>query len=102
MAGDALRRIERQDSLANGLTYGFLISWASFYGACKALGAHSCEVYAMHPRFAGRFMLIGAAVGTLVDASMHQTVYRARASGRPTVAPILSNGRFGARVSVGW
>ena len=50
-------------------------------------------------------MLIGGAVGTLVDASMHETVYRARASARPAVVPILSKGRYGAltpRPSARW
>ncbi len=102
VAGDAVRRIERQDSLADGFGYGFLIGWASLYGACKASGARDCELYAVFPQVVVPFMLIGGAVGTLVDASTHQTVYRAHASRRPAVAPILSKGRYGARVSVGW
>ena len=102
VAGDAVRRIERQDSLANGFGYGLLIGWASFYGACSASGPRDCGILATHPAIGGPFMLLGGALGMLVDSRMHQTVYRARASGRPTVAPILSRGRFGARVSVGW
>ena len=102
VAGDAVRRIERQDSLANGFGYGLLIGWASFYGACSASGARDCGILATHPVIGGPYMLLGGVLGMVVDARMHQTVYSARASGRPAVAPILSRGRFGARVSVGW
>lgn len=98
VAGDAVRRIERQDSLANGFAFGYLIGWALFYGVCEASEGSNCAAIAMLPQVGG----IGGAVGVLLDVGMHETVYRARASGRPAVAPILSNGRFGARVSVGW
>lgn len=102
VAGDEVRRIERQDSLANGIGLGLLIGWASFYGACAASGARDCAILSTHPVIGGPYVLLGGAVGALVDARMLQTVYRARASGRPAVVPILSKGRFGARVSVGW
>ena len=100
-AGD-LRLIERQDPLADGFAKGLLVSWALFYGLCEASGAHYCLSYSLSPQYAAIPYLLGGSFGLLIDASTHQTVYHARASGRPAVAPILSQGRYGARVSVGW
>ena len=96
-----LRLIERQDPLADGFAKGLLVSWALFYGLCEASGAHYCLSYSLS-HYAAIPYLLGGSVGLLLDASTHQTVYHARASGRPAVAPILSQGRYGARVSVGW
>ncbi|MCY4025048.1 MAG: hypothetical protein OXH75_01885 [Acidobacteria bacterium] len=99
-AGD-LRLIERQDPLADGFAKGVLASWAIFYGLCEAKGTHYCLGYSLSHYMATTYLL-GGFVGLLLDAEQHETVYRARASGRPAVAPILSQGRYGARVSVGW
>ena len=101
VAARDLRLIERQDPLADGFAKGLLVSWAIFYGLCEGSGAHYCLGYSLSHYVAIPYLL-GGFVGLLFDAEQHQTVYRARASGPPTVAPILSQGRYGARVSVGW
>ena len=101
VAARDLRLIERQDPLADGFAKGFLVSWAIFYGLCEGTGAHYCLHYSLSHYFAIPYLL-GGFVGLLLDAEQHQTVYRARESRRPAVAPILSQGRYGARVSVGW
>ena len=101
VAARDLRLIERQDPLADGFAKGLLVSWGLFYGLCEASGAHYCLPYSLS-RYVAIPYLLGGAVGLLVDATTHQTVYRARASRRTAVAPILSQGRYGARVSVGW
>ena len=48
------------------------------------------------------FVLAGAAIGALVDASMKKTFHLAPGSKRLSVAPMVSRDAMGARMSVGW
>ena len=100
--GAEVIRIERQDSWANGIGYGVLLGAATFYGWCSAAGARECGLYLLHPGFGGIFMLAGGVAGGVVDANRHATIYRASGSARASVKPIVSKGRFGAQLSVGW
>ena len=102
LTGADVIQIDRQDSWANGFGYGVLAGAASFYGWCHMLGARECGLYLIHPKWGGLWMVAGAVAGITMDAIMHKTVYRASGSARASVKPIVSKGRFGAQVSVGW
>ena len=102
LTGAEVFRLDRQDSWANGIGYGVLLGAATFYGWCHALGARECGLYLLHPGFGGVFMMFGGVAGAVVDAHVHKTVYRASTSTRASVKPIVSKGRFGAQLSVGW
>lgn len=44
----------------------------------------------------------GVAVGAVVDAFMHRTLYRRPSDAQVRVTPLVSPKRMGARVSVHW
>ena len=97
-----VRRIERQDSWANGLAYGIMTGAASFYGMCHGIGARECGWWLIQPRVGGAFMAVGGVVGVVVDALRHKTVYRAPGSRRVRFSPTVSPESLGTQVSISW
>ena len=96
-----VRRIERQDPLANGLGYGMATVAGSISAVCFAGGSRPGEcAYVL--LYAFPVVALGGAVGAVVDALRHETVYRAAGSMQASVSPIVSPGILGARVSVAW
>ena len=104
LTGADVIRIDRQDPWMNGIGYGVLIGAASFIGLClAAYGSPECVPAVLDPEYGGMWLMaVGAVVGISVDSSIHKMVYRASGSARASVKPIVSKGRFGAQVSVGW
>lgn len=97
----AVRRIERQDPLANGIGYGMAMVAGSISAVCFAGGSRPGEcAYVL--LYASPVVALGGAVGAVVDALRHETVYRAPGSMHASVSPIVSHGSLGARVSVAW
>ena len=102
LSADHVIRIERQDSLENGIWLGLAGGVGAMYAGCGLLGldAEGCgylAAYAFIPAVVG-----GPIIGALIDAAIRKTVYEAPGSTRVTVSPMLSNGGLGARMSVGW
>ena len=96
-----VRRIERQDPLANGIGYGMATVAGSISAVCFAGGSRAGEcAYVL--LYASPVVALGGAVGAVVDALRHKTVYRAAGSMHASVLPIVSHGSLGARVSVAW
>ena len=102
VAAADVRRIDRQDSLANGIGYGMATVAGSISALCFAGGSHPGECsYVL--LYAFPVVALGGAVGGLVDALRHKMVYRAGGSmQQASVSPIVSHGSLGARVSVAW
>ncbi len=96
-----VRRIERQDPLANGIGYGIATVAGSISAVCLAGGSRPGEcAYVL--LYTSPVVALGGAVGALVDALRHKTVYRAAGSMQASVSPIVSHGSLGAQVSVAW
>ena len=94
-----LHRVERQDTLANGIAYGVLIATGSLVGLCVANGGSRCGHFLYYMPYVP---ILGGVVGLVVDAHRHKTIYRAAGSTRVAVVPMVSHERLGAQVSVGW
>ena len=89
-----MRKIERQDSVANGILIGA--------GIAAGLGAwcgDDCGLGVAHPLV---LPALGLGIGWFIDAVMRKTLYRAPESVRITVSPVLSTERAGAQMSVRW
>ena len=96
-----VRRIERQDPLANGIGHGMATVAGSISAVCFAGGSRPGEcAYVL--LYALPVVALGGAVGAVVDALRHRTVYRAAGSMQASVSPIVSHGSLGARLSVAW
>ena len=101
MAAADVRRIDLQDSWANGIAYGMVTAAGSISAVCWATGGRPGECsYALLYGFP--FVAIGGVVGGVVDALRHKTVYRAAGSVQASVSPIMSPGSLGAQVSIAW
>ncbi len=96
-----IRKIERQDSLRNGVATGLLAGVATAYAACK-MQRHSDQcvygvVYIGYPAIA-----IGSVAGAIIDANRRETIYQRREARRMTLLPLVPTGGVGARLSVCW
>ena len=99
VAAADLHRVERQDTLANGIAYGVLIATGSLVGLCVANGRSRCGHFLYYMPYVP---ILGGVVGLVVDAHRHKTIYRAAGSTRVAVVPMVSHERLGAQVWVGW
>ena len=96
-----VRRIDRQDRLSNGIGYGMAMVAGSISAVCFAGGSRPGEcTYVL--LYAFPVVALGGAVGAVVDALRHRTVYRATVSTQASVSPIMSHRSLGAQVSVAW
>ena len=101
VAGADVRKIDLQDSLANGIGYGMVAVAGPISAACGASGGHPGEcAYVL--LYAFPVVAIGGVVGGIVDALRHKTIYRAAGSVKASVSPIVSHGSLGTQVSVAW
>ena len=101
VAAADVREIELQDSLRNGIAYGMVAVAGPISAVCGAGGSHPGEcAYVL--LYAFPVVAIGGAVGGVVDALRHRTVYRAAGSVQASVSPIVSRGSLGAQVSIIW
>ena len=94
-----VRVVRKQDSLVNGVllgTAGGMVGTAVVSGNfCPGEGA--CGLIVMSAS-----MGAGIALGAVVDAFMHGTLYRRPGVAQVRVTPVVSPNRMGARVSVRW
>ncbi len=103
LATSAIRRIELQDSIANGIWIGLGLavagSRASCYAESRSAGGDFCygTFYAFLPALG-----VGAWVGAEVDAARHKTLYEAAGAKRVTVAPAVSRSGLSVRASIEW
>ena len=87
VAAADVRRIDRQDPLANGIGYGMATVAGPISALCFSGGGHPGEcAYVL--LYAFPVVALGGAVGGLVDALRHKTVYRAAWSMQASVSPI--------------
>ena len=98
----AIRRIELQDSIANGIWIGAGLAVAGSYLSCFAESRSAGDycygtAYAFLPALG-----VSAFVGALVDASRQKTVYEASGATRVTVAPAISRAGLSLRASIEW
>lgn len=93
-----IAKIERRDSLGNGVAIGFF----GALGVSTAMGVSFDQPY---PALIYLGVVGGGAalIGGIVDANIRETVYRAR-GGRADlmVLPMLTTGGLGARLRVRW
>ena len=96
-----VRRIDLQDPLANGIGYGMAAVAGPLSAVCLAGGSHPGEcTYVL--LYAFPIVALGGAVGAVVDALRHKTVYRAAGSVQASVSPIVSRGSLSTQVSISW
>ena len=94
-----VRVVRKQDSLVNGVLFGTaagVVGTAVVSGNfCPGEGA--CALIVMSSS-----MSAGVALGAVVDAFIHGTLYRRPGVAQVRVTPVVSPNRMGARVSVQW
>ena len=94
-----VRKIELQDPLLNGAGYGMATVAGIVVAGCAAIGSRPGEcAFALVYSLPG--IAIGGAIGALVDALQHETVYD-RAP-QVTVVPVVSGDRIGAEFALRW
>ena len=95
LASSDVRQIEREDSVANGILIGV--------GVGAGLGVWSCgDGCYQGAKQVLLYSALGLGIGWGIDAVMRKTLYRAPASARLTVSPVLSTERAGAQMSLRW
>ena len=91
--------VRKQDSLVNGVllgTAGGMVGTAVVArNFCPEEGACATDVFSAS-------MGAGVALGVVVDAFRHRTLYRRPGVAQVRVTPVVSPNRMGARVSVQW
>ena len=100
------RRIERGDSLANGIMLGVAAGAAAGYGWVSA----ECGPPGFDPECAANVGIvlipitvgIGAGVGAFVDGVIRKTLYLSPPGSRVALVPVVSTDQRGMLVSVGW
>ena len=105
LRADAIRRIERRDSLENGILLGLAAGLAVCYVSCHRESRDGEFCYGTAHYFFPVFLPITAGsvvAGAMLDASVNRTVYAAPGSTRLTWSPAVSNRHLGVRASVSW
>ena len=100
-----VRRIERGDSLANGVLIGAGIGAALTCMAHRGCGSAPIAVtsHVIFDHGAVGLLLLGAGVGALVDARWHRTLYDVPfGTAQLSIDPIVSRERAGAGLTVTW
>ncbi|MCY4027537.1 MAG: hypothetical protein OXH75_14660 [Acidobacteria bacterium] len=100
-----VRRIERGDSLANGVLIGAGIGAALTCMAHRGCGSSPIAVttHVLFDHGAVGLLLLGAGVGALVDARWHRTLYDVPfGTAQLSIDPIVSRERAGAGLTVKW
>ena len=102
LAESEVSKIELQDPVETGIWLGIGIAVGSTIAVCameRAAGAELCfsGYYGFLPALAA-----GAGIGWYMDATNHKTIYRKSGAARLRIAPVVSQERLGAQVSVGW
>ena len=94
-----VRTVRKQDSLLNGVFLGIGAGMAGTAvvarNFCPEEGACGIIVFSAS-------MGAGVALGAVVDAFMHRTLYRRPGDAQVRVTPLVSPKHMGARVSVHW
>ena len=98
------RKIERQDSLLNGVLIGATVGAALTCRLHPGCGSHpvSVTMHTLVGHGAVHLLLVGAAIGALADGLWHRTLYEASATARVSVSPLVSRERAGAGLTVRW
>lgn len=100
-----VRRIERGDSLANGVLIGAGIGAALTCLAHPGCGSAPVAVttHVIFDHGAVGLLLLGAGVGALVDARWHRTLYDVPfGTAQLSIDPIVSRERAGAGLTLKW
>ena len=97
----AIRRIELQDSIANGIWIGAGLAVAGTFLSCGIESAANEYCYGTAYAF-WPILGVGAFVGAMVDATRHKTLYEAADAKRVTVAPAVSRAGLSVRASIEW
>lgn len=94
-------RIERRDSLDNGIVFGLLGGGVLGWGAARA-GCGYDDECALYVGVITIPVGIGAgiAAGALVDAAFKKTVYRSTQRTRVSMAPVIDGDRRGVHLSL--
>lgn len=97
-----IRRIERQDSLENGIGLAILAGFGGAYASCYLEHLASDDycyatAYSFLPAMAASIFL-----GAMLDASRHRTIYEAPGPTRVTWSPTVSDRHLGLRAAIAW
>ncbi len=98
LAVSEVKRIERQDSLVNGIMLGVAVGAIPSGFICLRFPRECLYAFL----YTTPYMAIGAGVGALVDSNIHKTLFQAPGSARVAVSPMLAKEGLGARLSVTW
>lgn len=100
-AEDEIRRIEMQDSWANGAWLGLGVGVGVAFGACATSPDGACP-YAL-VSYGYPAMLVGTVVGAVVDASIRRTVLEVEGVPAPAVGiGAVWRGGVGVAVTAAW
>lgn len=94
-----VRTVRKQDSLLNGVLLGI---GAGMAGTAVVSGNFCPEEGACGLIVMSASMSAGVALGAVVDAFMHRTLYHRPGDPQVRVTPLVSPKHVGARVSVHW
>ena len=102
LADTEVRKIELQDPVDSGIWVGVGIG----LGALATVLLFTDDIGEQRLEALG-FLFVplvggGAAVGGVVDAVTHKTIFQAPGSARVAVSPMLAKDQLGARMSVSW
>lgn len=99
-------KIERRDSLQNGIWIGMAAGVGTLVAICNSRGGwlkisdDECPYIVQHWGIPG--VAATAIAGAIVDAHITKTLYESPGAARLSVAPLLARERIGAQLSVGW
>ena len=99
LADTEIETIERQDPLSTGMWIGAGLGVAGFFVGCGLEGGEFCyRTFLTFPLYFTTSIVVGA----MIDASRHETVYRASRSARVTASPVLTRGGAGILATLSW
>ena len=101
-----ISKIERQDSLQNGIWIGIGVGVGALVAVCNSRGGWLKVSDDECPYIVGYYGIPGlvamAVAGAIVDSRFTKTLYQAPGSATLTLSPMLSTEHVGAAASISW
>lgn len=102
LAATAVRRIERADSLKNGMWIGAGLAFAGAVANCHLVEARRSGYCYGTVYLLPVYVSLGVGLGALIDAKLREELYKTPGPAEVRLSPMLTPGGAGALMSVGW